>query len=107
MSYNKLVRDKIPEIIKKNGQKPITRILNDAEYLQELTVKLREETDEFAAEPSLEELADIQEVVLGLLEVLGASVESLEKIRTDKASKRGVFKKRIFLEAVEDRSTDL
>lgn len=100
--YNKLVRDKIPEIIKVNGSKPITRVLNEEEYLKELIQKLIEETREFEAEPSLEELADIQEVVFALLNALHASKESLEAVRVNKAAERGAFKKRIYLGKVTE-----
>lgn len=99
--YNKLVRDKIPEIIQASGKKPVTRFLKETKYLEELIKKLKEETSEFKAEPSLEELADIQEVVLALTEALGSSKEELEKVRAEKASSRGAFKDKIFLEYVE------
>jgi predicted house-cleaning noncanonical NTP pyrophosphatase (MazG superfamily) len=100
-SYSKLVRDKIPEIIKANGSRPITRILDDKEYLKELIEKVREETAEFEAEPSLEELADIQEVLMALLKTLGSNRKDLEKVRAAKAAERGGFAKKIFLEGVE------
>jgi predicted house-cleaning noncanonical NTP pyrophosphatase (MazG superfamily) len=99
--YSKLVRDKIPEIIEANGSRPITRILDDKEYLKELIEKVREETAEFEAEPSLEELADIQEVLLALLKTLGSNRKDLEKVRAAKAAERGGFAKKIFLEGVE------
>lgn len=38
--YNKLVRDKIPEIIRKDNRKPITTILNNKNYLIELNRKI-------------------------------------------------------------------
>jgi|SRR3989344_1333981 len=96
-TYNKLVRDKIPEIILASGETPKTRVLEDKEYAEELIKKLREELAEFEADRSIEELADIQEVILAIADVLG-SREELERVRTDKAKKRGGFKKRIFLE---------
>jgi len=99
--YKKLVRDKIPEIIRANGKEPITRILNDEEYLKELIKKLHEETDEFAAQPSLEELADIQEVLYALLKSMGFTKEDLERLGHDKTTTRGGFNKRVFLESVE------
>jgi len=97
---NKLVRDKIPEIIRGTGETPITRVLGDKEYLQELIKKLGEEYDEFKADVSVEELADLQEVILALADTI-ASREDLEKTRADKAAKRGVFKDKIFLERTE------
>lgn len=98
-TYNKLVRDKIPEIIRADGLRPSMRILDDDEYLYELVKKLKEELAEFETDLSMEELADIQEVVLALAEVLG-SREELEKVRKDKTTKRGGFKKKIYLEDV-------
>ena len=65
--YNKLVRDKIPEIISKDNRKAITKILNDEEYLNELNKKLKEEVNEYFEDNNLEELADIVEVIYGIL----------------------------------------
>ena len=98
--YNKLVRDRIPEIIRANGEEPTTRILNNNEYLQELVKKLDEEVAEFKADLSLEELADIQEVVLALADAI-ASRAKLEKLRLRKAEERGAFKDKIYLERTE------
>lgn len=99
--YNKLVRDKIPDIIKADGSQPVTRILNDKEYLVALVEKLKEELTEFAAEFSAEELADIQEVVHALRDAIGKTQEELEAIRLKKAITNGAFKDKIFLEEVE------
>lgn len=71
MQYNKLVRDKIPEIILAQGEKPVTRVLEDAEYLACLEQKLREETAEYLESGKLDELADIMEVVYALCEARG------------------------------------
>lgn len=100
--YNKLVRDKIPEIIEATGAKPKTRILSDAEYLQELIKKLGEEYEEFKADNNIEELADLHEVLLGLADALGVTRDELEKVRAQKAERRGAFTKRIFLEHVDE-----
>lgn len=100
--YNKLVRDKIPEIIKADGEKPITRKLSNIEYLDELVKKLREEIGEFEANHSLEELADVQEIVLAIIDALKIQRKDLEKARKQKAKARGGFSKRIFLEKVDD-----
>ena len=100
--YNKLVRDKIPEIIKADGAKPVTRKLDDKQYLEALVEKLKEELAEFVEEFSAEELADIQEVVHALRDAIGKTYEELETIRTQKATKNGSFKDKIFLERVED-----
>ncbi len=98
----KLVRDKIPEIIKAEGRKPVTRILNNEEYLKELIEKLKEETEELEADQTIEELADIQEVLFAILEVFNSNKAELEKVRIEKAQKRGSFKDKIFLEEVEE-----
>lgn len=99
-SYKKLVRDKIPEIIRSSGAEPVTRILDEKEYLNELVKKLKEEVAEFEEDHSIEELADIQEVLLALYEALGINPDELETIRDKKAAKNGAFKKRIFLDDV-------
>ncbi len=99
-TYNKLVRDRIPEIIRANGEHPVTRTLGDAEYLTELVRKLEEECDEFKADLSLEELADVQEVVLALADAIASRAE-LERVRADKAAQRGAFAQKIFLERTE------
>lgn len=96
--YNKLVRDKIPEIIRAAGEEPKTRILDDADYLEALIKKLGEEYDEFKADRNVEELADFQEVILALADALGVSHDELEKVRLDKVAKRGAFEQKIFLE---------
>ena len=98
-TYNKLVRDKIPEIIESNGEVPKTRILSDEEYLIELTKKLQEEMQEYLASYDIEELADIEEVLLAILDAKNLSHEEFENIRTRKVEKRGAFKNKIFLES--------
>jgi predicted house-cleaning noncanonical NTP pyrophosphatase (MazG superfamily) len=62
----KLIRDKIPEIIKANGEAANIRVLDDKEYLKELIEKLKEEADEFMENPSVEALADIKEVTIAI-----------------------------------------
>ena len=94
----KLVRDRIPEIIKADGKNPITRILSEDEYLQELDTKLNEEVAEYQADKSIEEMADVLEVLFAICEAKGYSVEQLMKIKQDK---RGGFKDRIFWEGNE------
>ena len=101
-SYNKLVRNRIPEIIEKSGKAAYTHILNDDEYILELDRKLNEECAEYQADKSIEELADMLEVMYAIVDARGYSVSELEKIRKEKAEKRGGFKNRIFLEKVDD-----
>lgn len=99
--YNKLVRDKIPEIMESKGVKPVTRILNDKEYIKELNRKLQEEVSEYLESENIEELADIEEVLLALLQIKNISKEAFEDIRKQKVLKRGAFDKKIFLEREE------
>lgn len=96
--YNKLVRDNIPEIMIKNGATPITRILNDEEYFEELKKKLLEETNEFLESNDIVEIADIEEVLLAILKYKNYTFKDLEKIRQEKAIKKGTFTKKLFLE---------
>lgn len=102
MSYKKLVRDKIPEIIARNeGRSCNTRKLNDEEYLIELNKKIKEELNEYLESGQVEELADIEEVLRAILDSKGISYEEFEKVRLDKVAKRGAFKERIYLEGLE------
>ena len=100
ITYNKLVRDKIPQIIALDGKEAVTRILDDDEYLKELIKKLGEEYEEFKQDISLTELADIQEVILALADMI-ASRQELEETRKSKVEIRGAFKDKIFLESAE------
>ena len=100
--HNKLVRDKIPEIIENTGKKAYCHILTEKEYLSELDKKLNEECAEYQADKSLEELADMLEVMYAIAEARGYSISELERVRAEKAEKRGGFKDRIFLERVDE-----
>ena len=104
MSYNKLVRDKIPQIIEKNeGRSCKTRILNNEEYLIELNKKIQEELAEYLESGEIEELADLEEVLRAILDSKGVSYEEFESIRLEKVNKRGAFKDRIYLEGLEEK----
>ena len=100
VTHNKLVRDKIPEIISSAGKQAVTRILSDEEYLAELDRKLNEECTEYQSDKSIEEMADVLEVLYAIAEARGYSIEELEQVRAAKADKRGGFTERIFLEKV-------
>ena len=100
--YNKLVRDKIPEIIAKNNETCKTRILNDEEYLQELNKKLQEEMKEYLESGDIEELADLEEVLRAILDAKYWLYQDFEKIRLAKQEKRGAFKQKIFLESTQE-----
>ena len=100
--YNKLVRDKIPEIIEKNGDIPVTRTLDDKEYFIELEQKLLEEFHEAVARDTgkdkIEEYADMLEVISALAEIQGVTLDEIISIMDKKRKERGAFSKRIFLE---------
>ena len=98
MIYNKLVRDNIPDIIKKHGDSCLTHIADDQEYEQSLKAKLQEEVKEFLEDISQEEMADILEVLYAFADLKKFDKQTVEKLRQDKATKRGAFKKRIILE---------
>ena len=94
----KLVRDRIPEIVRANGEEPITYRAEPDEYRLRLREKLAEEVGEFLAaddENAIEELADVLEVVYALAADLGADKAQVERVRADKASQRGGFAERI------------
>lgn len=97
-TYNKLVRDKIPEIIESEGQTCQTHILSDIEYIKALESKLDEEVAEYHSDKNLEELADITEVIHALCTAHGYSIHDLESIRLKKANNKGTFSKKIYLE---------
>lgn len=100
--YNKLVRDKIVQIIQNNNEKPHTRILSDEECLEELNKKLAEEVAEYLESGEVEELVDIEEVLRAILNMKKVSLDDFEKIRLNKVEKRGAFENKVFLESVEE-----
>lgn len=97
----KLVRDKIPQIIIADGRTPIVRTLSDEEYLSELDRKLNEEVAEYQADKSLEEMADVLEVLFAICEARGHSVDELMEVRDKKREKRGGFKDKVYWEGNE------
>lgn len=99
--YNKLVRDKIIDIIETDGRTPKYRILGDEEFRKELNKKLQEEVNEYLEDNNVEELADIVEVIYGILDSMNVSKDDFEKTRLAKFQKRGGFEKRVFLEREE------
>ena len=102
--YKKLVRDRIPEIILSKGETPITRILSDAEYTEELEKKLHEEYLEVLdaeGENRIEELADMLEVMEALASVENKTLDDVLSVKAKKQEKRGAFKDKIYLEDVE------
>lgn len=101
--YNKLVRDRIPELIRAQGETPHTRILEQEEYTACLEAKLGEEVSEYQKERNLEELADILEVVYALAEDLGHTRQELEAVYDHKHEDRGGFRDRVFLISKGDK----
>ena len=100
--YNKLVRDRIPEIIESSGRICVTEILSDEDYLRMLDAKLDEEMAEYHADRNIEELADLMEVIRACAVARGFTIEELEQVRAEKAAERGRFEKRILLKEIRD-----
>lgn len=103
IKYSKLVRDRIPEIIEASGKACVTEILSDENYLRMIDAKLDEELAEYHKDQNVEELADLIEVIYAAAIGRGYTIEQLEKVRAEKAEKRGGFQKKILLlEVTED-----
>lgn len=98
--YDKLVRDKIPEIIKADGKECTIEVVDSKLKYELLEMKLKEEVNEFLEDKNLEELADVMEVLFGLADSLGYSEEELLKKREQKRVERGGFKEGIVLKEV-------
>lgn len=103
ITYNKLVRDRIPEIIEASGKSCVVEVLGDDEYLRAIDAKLDEELGEYHEERNIEELADLMEVIRAAALARGYSVEELERVRAEKAAKRGGFEKKLFLREVIEK----
>ena len=97
IKYNKAIRDKIPEIITDSGKKYSLKQLDDTSFLVELEKKLNEELIEYTESKDVEELADLLEVISWISELKGVNPDELDKIRKDKAEKRGKFASNLFL----------
>ena len=98
MKYNKLVRDKIPEYIRKKGGTPVFHIANEAEYWTKLKEKLLEEVKEFSEDETIEEVADILEVIDAICSYKKFSKKKIETVRKKKVRERGKFKDRVILD---------
>ena len=99
-SFYKLVRDRIPEIIEADGKTCVYETLSDEEYIRLLDQKLNEELAEYQESKSLEELADLLEVMQAVVRARGWTLDELEQVRADKAVERGGFTKKILLKEV-------
>lgn len=106
-TYNKLIRNKIPQIIKTNGKTPITRILPEDEYIKELWKKTQEELTEYLEVKTkpykLEELLNLLKLINPLTKHEGTTLKEINNIRKKKAEERGGFSDRIFLIEVTDK----
>lgn len=105
-TYNKLIRNKIPQIIKANGKTPTTRILPQDEYIKKICNKTQEELTEYIeakTKPNkLEELSDLLELINALAQHEGTTLKEINNIRKKKAEERGNFSNRVFLIEVTD-----
>ena len=101
-TYNKLVRDNIPEIIQASGKTCKIEHLSDEDYLRMIDAKLDEELAEYHKDKNIEELADLLEVIRAVAIARGYTLEDLERVRAEKAAKRGGFEKRILLVEVQE-----
>lgn len=102
MKKSKLVRDKIPDIIKASGRTPIIHTASSSEYREKLHKKLQEEVDEFAISNNASELADILEIVYSIATNMNLPIEKLEQLRREKAQKNGIFQNKIILDDIKE-----
>ena len=102
--YNKLVRDKIPEIIKEDNHEPVVSILDCKKYKKELMKKLVEEANEVKnannKEELVKEIGDVYEVIDAIVKVYKLDIKEIKKIKKDRKKIRGGFDKKIFLKKV-------
>ena len=104
----KLIRDKTTDLMRSHGMSFVERPMDTPEYLERLKDKLREETLEVihakTIEETLEELADLSEVMHALSKTLGLSMDQIEEKRLAKKESRGGFEKRFFVDYVDGTS---
>ena len=100
--YNKLIRDKIPQIIEQSGKQAIIEEVSGKDYLELLNAKLGEELQEYLDSQDIEELADLVEVVYAILDDKNISLQEFELIRKIKVQERGAFKGKLLLKEVID-----
>ena len=100
---NKLVRDKIPEMIEAKGGVATCRTLSDEEFRTELLKKMHEETDEFAKDKTLEELGDMYAVLFELVHNAGFTMDDVVRISEQKRMSNGGFSKKIFMACYNER----
>lgn len=100
--YDKAIRDKVPEVIESKGKKAVFQAVEAKVFEGYLNNKLKEELEEYYESESIEELADVMEVIFAILDLKGFSREEFEKIRNQKVDERGAFEKRLVLMEVID-----
>lgn len=98
MKYNKLIRDKVPEYIKSKGGNAIFHIADSKEFKEKLKEKLQEEVQEFLESESIEEMADIFEIISAIVEHNGWTIAQVSKVQAKKRKEKGAFKKKIILD---------
>lgn len=103
ITYNKLVRDKIPQIIEEAGKIAVVETLDSEAYKRLLDAKLGEELQEYLSDDNVEELADLVEVVYAILKYKDIDIDTFEGIRIKKATERGAFERRRLLKEVIER----
>ena len=99
--FEKLVRDRIPEIIEAQGETPLVEVLDDDAYIRCLDEKMQEELAEYLEDGSMAELADLLEVIHAAIVARGYSWDEVERMRVAKAQRNGAFEKKLFLRGVE------
>jgi predicted house-cleaning noncanonical NTP pyrophosphatase (MazG superfamily) len=102
--YKRLVRDKVPDMILRDNQLPVTRTLNDKEYEEELNKKLEEEVKDYLVNKNYIDMIDIVEVIDAILDFKGIDKDAFEKERINKANKKGTFKDRTYLEKIMEQT---
>ncbi len=100
--YNKLIRDRIPEIIEASGKTCVCETLANEQYIEKLNEKLLEEVREYLESGTVEELADIGEVMHAILDFKGIPLEEFQRVRMEKLQERGGFKKKLLLKEVKE-----
>ena len=104
--YNKLVRDKIPQNIELKGKRCSYYVLEEDKYKKELDKKLLEEANEFIIDHSVEEMADLLEVIETIEKTHNLKKEEIERVRIEKKEKKGGFEEKIYLVEVEEETNN-
>ena len=100
ITYNKLVRDRIPNTIRENGSRCMYHVATKEELQEAILNKLREEVEEFIEDPCVEELADVQEVLWRIQEVFSITEYEIREATRNKATERGIFDEGYILDYV-------